>query len=259
MEVFECNVYTCGHLYRNRGCFFFYLLYRCSGIQKEKLYWNSVAALLKRWGLVLRLQRCWTNANGISSARKYFWLSPVAWTFLWSLLWHGYPVAEQWIVDPFSCTLSNVQNLQGVPVKSKVLNGAILWECFFGEMRHNIPECPLVKDSLTFPNLCAKAFYGYSPWGTQSAVLQRRGVWSKSWDRWRPSDVYYYSIKWFSSFAWEYVCLGFAGLRLEESFIYHAWNELEGYVASTDKRTMYLEIFKYHMWISVSLTMQNSA
>jgi hypothetical protein len=62
-----------------------------------------------------------------------------------------------------SSTLSNVQNLQGVPVKSKILNGAILWECFFGEMRHSIPECPLVKDSLTFPNLCAKAFYGYPP------------------------------------------------------------------------------------------------
>jgi hypothetical protein len=62
-----------------------------------------------------------------------------------------------------SSTLSNVQNLQGVPMKSKILNGAILWECFFGEMRHSIPECPLVKDSLTFPNLCAKAFYGYPP------------------------------------------------------------------------------------------------
>ncbi len=169
------------------------------------------------------------------------------------------PVAEQWIFDPISSTLSNVQNLQGVPVKSKILNGAILWECFFGEMRHSIPRCPLVKDSLTFPNLCAKAFYGYPPWGTWSAVLQRRGVRSKSWDQQRPRHVYYYSSKWFSTFAWEYVCLGFPGLWLEESFIYHTWKWAWGYVASTDERTMYLEIFKYHTWISVSLIMQNSA
>jgi hypothetical protein len=53
MEVFECNVYTCGHLYRNRGCFFFYHgAGSCTGVQayRKKAVLKLSSCIAKKMG-----------------------------------------------------------------------------------------------------------------------------------------------------------------------------------------------------------------